>query len=209
METVIQPVDSFIREGVARKLTEQFRAPAIFVSAPDALKNLKLMLGNKQPEYPYIFLRQQSVAPNPDSYNAHRLVREGVPVQFSKNQFSMARILPVNFMVELTFITNKQSGDLDSVEGFTRRYLFMRRNGAMSFTVGYGMTSLPITYTLDESVTTSPRENPADAESIYTLVTNLTIHGYISEPSLGTRGRIQDIILSDKVPPGHFKPFVR
>jgi hypothetical protein len=210
----IQPVDGFVKDGFARKMTEQFRAPSMFVSSPDALKNLKVILGNKQPEYPYIFLRQQSVGLNTESYNGHRLVREGIPVQFSKNQFQLARVLPVKIAVEITFITNKQSGGLDSVDGFVRRYLFACRNGSIAFTVGYGLTSLPITYTLDETVNTSPRENPAEAESVYQVVTNATVHGYVSEPVLGTRGRIQDIILSDEVRPSlekhsQFKPFIR
>ena len=193
-------------------MTEQFRAPAIFVTSPDVLKNLKVLLGNKTPEYPYIFLRQQSVAASTDSYNSHHLSRVGVPVQYSKNQYQLARILPVNMSVELTFVTNKMDDGLDSVNGFTRRYLFSRRNGALAFTIGYGMTSLPITYVLDETVTTGQRESPVDAESIYSIVTNATIHGYVSEPSLGTRGRIQDIILSEQIPSAPnstFMPFVR
>lgn len=202
MQTVIQSVDSFVREGFAKKITEQFRAPAIFVSSPDKLRNLQLLLGNKQPEYPYIFLTVQSMSANNDSYMANRLVRQGVPVRVSTdgNQIELARVLPTNFEIELTFVTNQYSGELSSVEGMARRWLMNRRNGASLFTVNYGLTDLPISYTVSDTLTIPTRENPTDQESIYNVVGNVTLHGYVSEPSLAKRGRINQVIISDVIP---------
>ena len=199
----LQPIDNFIREGFASQIKKQFRCPTIFVSSPDKLRNLQTLLGNKQPEYPYIFLAVQSMAPNPDSYLNVGLLRQGLPVRINTDnqQVQMVRLVPTNFEVEVTYITNKYSGqELDSVEGYVRRWLFSRRNGALQFNVDYGMTRLSISYSLTDSVPIQPRDNPTDSESIYQVVTNATIHGYVSEPELGTRGIINQIQLTDVHP---------
>lgn len=208
----IQPVDNFIREGFSKQMTKQFRCPAIFTTGIDKLRVLKTMLGNKQPEYPYMFLSLQSVGPNTESYTTHRLSKQGIPVLVNtdNNQVQLARLIPVNFEVEVTFVTNKYSGELDSVEGFARRWLFARRIGSLNFNVDYGMTQLSISYSLGESVPFQPKENPAEQESVHIVVATATVHGYISEPELGFRGRINQILLTENPPVqdgGQFFPF--
>ncbi len=202
MQTQLQPVDSFIREGFTKKITEQFRAPAVIVSSPDKLRNLQLLMGNKPIVYPYIFLVATTLSANTDSFATNRLARQGVPVRVSTDnkQYELARILPANFEFELTFYTNQFSGGLNSVEGFARRWLFNRRNGALLFTVNYGLTNLPVSYTVTESLTIPTRENPTDQESVYPCVGNIVLHGYVSEPVLATRGRINQVLLTDSVP---------
>ena len=199
----LEPVDSFVRQGFASQLSKQFRCPAIYTTSPDKLRNLQTFLGNKQPEYPYIFLSIQSLGPNTDSYVTNRLARQGLQVTIStdNNQYQLVRLIPTNFEIEVTFITNKYSGhDLDCVEGFVRRWLFSRRNGSMLFNVDYGNTQLSISYTLSDSVPIAPRDTPTDQESVYQVVANATVHGFISEPELGTRGRINQIQLADAHP---------
>lgn len=205
MDTTLQPVDYFALAGLAQKITQQFRAPAIYTTSPDQTRQLQAVQG-KTPEYPYIFLNVQSWSAASDRYNANRLSRAGVPVSIntSGNQYEMARVVPANFEVEVTFVTNTQSGSdasLNSVSGFARRWLFARRNGSLNFTVNYGMTDFAITCTLSESVPTPPRESATDQPTEYRSQTNLTLHGYVSEPVLGKRGRVQEIILSEEVPP--------
>jgi len=202
MQTQLQPVEAFVREGFANKVKEQFRAPAIFVSSPDKLRNLQVLLGNRPPEYPYIFMVQQSKAANPDGYASNRLARQGVPVRLSTDghQYDMVRVIPTNFDIELTFITNKYDGGLDSVDGFSTRWLFNRRNGASLFTVNYGLANFPVSYTISDSITVPQRESPTDQESVYQVVGNILLHGWVSEPVLGTRGRVNQIVLSDTVP---------
>jgi hypothetical protein len=196
----IPPIDNFIREGFALQMKKQFRCPAIFVSSIDKLRTLQMHLGGETPSYPYIFMAIQSTSPNNDSFMSGRLARQGVPVSLNtdNNQFQMVRLLPANFEIEILYITNKYSSvDTDSVEGYVRRWLFARRNGSLGFTVDYGLTQLGITYNLVESVPLPPRENPADQESIYQITTTATVHGFISEPELGSRGRINQIVLTD------------
>lgn len=203
MQQQIKPVDDLIKEGFAQRIKKQFRAPAIFVSSPDKLKLLQQLQGNVPVEYPYIFLLVQAVNAAPERYNTNRLSRQGVRVQLNTegNQYSMARVIPINFDIEVTFVTNKYSGvDTNSVDGFARRWMFARRNGSLNFMVNYGMTNFPVTYTVAESLQIPVRENPADQESVYPVVGNISLQGYISEPVLGTRGRISQIVLSEAVP---------
>ena len=199
MQQTIQPIDDLIKQGFAQQMIRQFRAQTIYTTSPDKLKTLQQLLGNDPVKYPYIFLNVQSTAPNTDSYNAHRLSRHGIPVSLNtdNNQIQMARIVPVNFEIEVTFVTNEYSGDLTTVQGFVTRWLFARRNGALQFNVDYGLSQLSISYMLSDNISTPPRESPADGESVYQIVTTATVHGYVSEPELGTRGRINRIQLAE------------
>ena len=191
-QTEIDPVDKFVRAGFEQRMQSQFRAPAIWVQSPDALPTLKTMLGNRQPEYPYLFLYESGSSPNTESYPTNRLARHGIPVTMNQDgkQFQTVKVLPTNFEVEVTYITDKFQGNEDSVDFFKRRWWFTRRNGALNFGIDYGLSKLTVTSTLTDSLQIPKRENPAETESVYTVTTNVTIHGWLSEALLMTRGRI-------------------
>lgn len=211
-QTRIKPIDDFVRQGFAEKMQQQFRAQTIYTTSPDALAQLKAQLGNQQPQYPYIFLYIQSVSPNTDSYATHRLARFGVPVQINEDgkQTQNARVLPVNFEIEVTYVTNRYDGiNPEAVNSFVRRWLFTRRNGSLNFTVDYGLHKFQVSYTATDSLQIPKRENPAEQESVYQVVANITVHGYVSEPTLTSRGRITQVVLADApvVPGAQFFPF--
>lgn len=191
----IQPVDALIRGGFAQKMTEQFRSPTIWTTSPDKLAALKAMLKNEQPQYPYMFLVEQSISPNHDSYASHRLARYGVPVLYSddKREVYYARLIPQNFEIEVTFITDRFDGDLASVDGFARRWQFALRNGFLHYRLNYGLTAMDITVMLNDTLSIPSRDNPAESESIYQVVANATIKGYISEADLGVRQRVLEV----------------
>ena len=199
----ISPVDDYITEGFSKQLVEQFRCPAVFTTSIDQLRNLQTLQGNAPPSYPYIFLGPPTTSPNLESYAGNRLSRQGIPVTLNSdnNQFQMARIIPANFEIEVLFITNKMKDTtVNSARGFVRRWLFARRTGSLHFNVDYGLTKISISCVLSDSVSIAPRENPAEQESVYKITTSAVIHGYVSEPELGTRGRINQIYLSDAHP---------
>jgi hypothetical protein len=208
-------VDFFVKEGLVQKIKQQFQAKTMYITSNDKLRQLRVMHENVEVKYPYIFLNVQSWSAASDRYNSNGLTRQGIPVRLAtgNNQYQMVRVIPVNFEIELTFITNKYDGiGLDSVDGFARRWFFARRNGSLNFVVNYGMTDFPVTYSVNEALSIPPRESPTDQEPVYQVVGNLTMLGYISEPVLGTRGRIQQVVLSESVPtlnkPGEqFFPF--
>jgi hypothetical protein len=70
----------------------------------------------------------------------------------------------------------------------------------MNFNVDYGLTQLSISYQLVDNIPITPRENPADRESVYVITTTATIHGFISEPELTSVGKINQIQLADSHP---------
>lgn len=203
MQTRVQPIDEFIFQGVAQKMTQQFQGTAVYVTSPDKVRALQTVTG-KTPEYPFIFLNVQTWSAASDRYNSVKMSRTGLHVKTTTDggQFLTVRVLPVNFEVEVTFITNAYDGvEGKSAKEFARRWLLVRRNGALGFTVNYGMMNFPITMVLNESVSLPNRETPTDQEATYSPTSTLTVQGYISEPVLGRKGRIQDIILSEEVPP--------
>lgn len=208
----VQPVDDLVRAGFQQKMIEQFRCPATWTTSPDKLAVLKTMLGNEQPSYPYVFMTVQSMAPNTDWYSSHRLARYGVPVMMSDDQRQQfyARLFPQNFELEITFVTNKFSGDLEAVEGFARRWQMARRNGYLQYRINYGQTALDIAVVLNDTISVPTRENPAEQESVYQVVANATIKGYISEAVLGSRQRVLQVETTTKVAAGvgaQFFPF--
>jgi hypothetical protein len=211
----LTPVDDFVKEGFAKQVTEQFRCPAIYVTSSEKVRTLQTLL-ETTPSYPYIFLTQQTSSPNNEAYPNLKLAKQGVVATFNSDnkQAQLVRLLPTNFVIEITFITNKSSSnDLDSISGFIRRWAFARRLGYLNFTVNYGLTNLAINCMLEEAPAIPSRENPADQEAIYTLTTSATVHGYISEPVLSSRGIINQIYLADTHPTegqiqgSHFFPF--
>ena len=203
MDIELQPVDQFVREGFSSQLSKQFRSPAVFTSSPDKARNLQTVLGGNPVTYPYMFLYVTSIAVNPDAFPNMQLARQGLPVRINTDnqQAQLVRLIPTNFEVEVTYVTNKYSGtQLGSVEAYLRRWLFARRNGSLHFNIDYGMTRLSISSTLSDSVTIPQRENPTDAESVYQIVSTATVHGYVSEPMLATRGIVNQIQLTDVHP---------
>ena len=187
-------------------MQQAFQATSVYQTSPDRLRALQAAQNGKTPEYPFVFLNVQTWSAASGGYHSRRLSTEGLPVRLTTDngQVELVRVIPTNFEVEVSFVTNAYDTlgtKVVSVKDFARRWLFCRRNGALNFTVNYGMTNFPITCVLGENVTTAPRETPVDAEPVYTANTTLTVQGYVSEPVLGNRGRIKDIILSEEVPP--------
>ena len=206
MQTRLQPVDEFVFHGLSQKMQQSFQATSVYQTSPDKLKALQTVLNGKTPEYPFVFLNVQTWRAASDRYHSRRLATEGLPVRLTgdNGQVELARVVPTNFEVEVSFVTNaydSRDQRIMSVKDFARRWLFCRRNGALNFTVNYGMTNFPVTCVLGESTTMPSRETPVDAEPVYTATATLTVQGYTSEPVLAQRGRIRDIILSEEVPP--------
>jgi hypothetical protein len=141
---------------------------------------------------------------------SHKLARGGVPVSLNadNNQIQTTRLVPANFEIEVTYVTNKYSGEgTDSVEGYIRRWLFARRVGSMNFNVDYGLTQLSISYSITDSAPVPVRDNPADAESLYMFTSVITLHGFTSEPELSSVGRINQIQLAHPAGSGQFFAF--
>jgi hypothetical protein len=192
----IKPIESFVFDGILKRFTEVFQCRAAITTTNDKTRTLERFFSGNQVEYPYAFLTVQSVAHNKDSYQNTMLTRRGVRISTSENQIMAARILPTNFSMEVEFHTNKFSGiEPQTVMGYARRWLFAYKCGYLKFNIQYGQLETRIGVTLDESVSTPPLENRVENEAVYKITSNLVVHGYTSEPILGSQGRVSDIDL--------------
>ena len=193
---VLQPIDTFIKAAFEEKIRNTFLCKTVFTTGVDEVRSLQYQQGNKQPEYPYIFLTITSVASSMDRYNFNSPSRIGIPVTktIDGNRFLTARFLPVNFLVDVKYITNKYSSiDAGSIEWFIRRWNFSRRNGSLSFNVNYGQIVMSINYSLGEDISIPTREDQTQNEAVYKLTSSATIFGFVSEPETGISGRVNQI----------------
>lgn len=205
----IQPIESFILDGMLKRFATVFGCRALITTSNDKTRVLERLFDGKQIEYPYAFFTPQSMSDNKESYRNVSSIRRGVRVVTGQNQQFTARILPTNFAFEVEFHTNKYKGmEPETVMSYARRWLFAMRCGYLKFNVQYGSLQARIGVTMDDNVPTPPQENRTDSEAVYKIVTNLTVHGYTSEPILGSQGVIQEIDLSTLFGPNSNHVFV-
>jgi len=194
----IQPIENFVFEGLSKRMQQVFGCICIHTNANDKTKALARVFEGRPVVYPYMFIVLQSLSQNTDSYTTNRLARRGLVIQTSEGQSQTVRMLPANFEFEIEYVTNKfQSLEQGSVLAFTRRWLFARRCGYLKFNIKYGRLALWIASTLGDTVTVPTLENKVEAETAYKSTVNLTVHGYLSEPELGTQGVVQDVRLNE------------
>ncbi len=196
--SAIQPIEDFVFEGLARRMSQVFGCRCIHTNANDKTKAIARLFEGKQVTYPYMFIVLQSLSQNTDSYTTNRLARRGVSIHSSDSQSHTVRMLPTNFEFEIEYVTNKfKSLEQGSVLSFSRRWLFARRCGYLKFNIKYGRLALWISSTLGDTVAIPSLENKVETETAYKSTVNLTVHGYISEPELGTQGIVQDLRVNE------------
>lgn len=210
----IQPVETFVFDGLVQRFAQVFGCRAIIVTTTDKTQTLQKMFEGRPVEYPYAFLSLKTFAADSESYAGNMLARRGVPIAVTDNKLYSARILPTKFEFEVEFHTNKFNGiEVQTVTGFARRWLFARRCGYLKFNIKYGRVEMPCGTTLDESVAIPTLENKVETEAVYKVTTTMTIKGWSSEPVLGTQGVINNTVVdvavaADGSVPGYeFIPF--
>jgi hypothetical protein len=196
----IQPIDYFVLAGFQQRFQQTFGAvKCAYVNANDKVRILQRVFGEGNPiTYPYAYLVIKSQRANDQSYNAGYLSRRGLVINVSSEEtYQTVRILPVDFEIECTYVTNKfNSVEQGSVLAFVRRMLMARRNGFLKFTVDYGMKQFGVGVDLEESVAIPSRENVTENETSMEITVTATVHGYISEPVLGEKGKIDKFNVS-------------
>jgi len=205
----IQPIESFVLDGLLKRFATVFQCRAIITTTNDKTKTLQKFFDGKDVEYPYAFLTIQSLAHNKESYQSTSLTRRGVPIASGQDQAFTARMLPTNFNIEVEFHTNKYSGlEPQTVLGYVRRWLFAYKCGYLKFNIQYGQVPIRIGITMDDNVPTPPLENKVEQESVYKITSNLVVHGWTSEPILGSHGVISEIDLQEVFGPAQGFTFV-
>jgi hypothetical protein len=190
----VQPIDYYILSGFQQRFQQTFGAvKCAYVNSNDKVRILQRVFGQgNEITYPYAYLVIKSQRVNAQSYNAGYLSRRGITINVnSEDTYQTVRIMPVDYEIECTYVTNKFSSvEQGSVMSFTRRMLMARRNGYLKFSVDYGSKQFGIGVEIDESVSIPIRENITENETSMEITVMATVHGYISEPVLGEKGKI-------------------
>jgi len=205
--TVIEPIDSFVLAGFQQRFQQVFQCRCLYINQNDKTKVLERVFGQGQDiTYPYAWFTLNTISENTASYNAHPLGRRGITLNVnSESTIQTVRVMPTNFELEVNYVTNKfESVEQGSVTAFARRWLLARRFGYLKFSIDYANLQFSIGNTMSESVPIPHRENITEAETKYDVVVQATIHGYTSEPVLGTKGKVNKFNLNEgiKLPNG-------
>ncbi len=193
----IQSIDHLVFAGFQQRFQQVFGCKkCLIINSNDKTKILERVFGEgKTLEYPYAYFVIQSMGANAETYNTHAMARRGMVVNVdSEGTLQTVRMVPTNFVMEVTYVTNKfESVEQGSVLAFVRRWLLARRVGYLKFSVNYGRLQFGIGNTMDESVTIPQRENITENETSYNVTASITVHGYTSEPVLGRQGKVTQV----------------
>lgn len=190
----IQPIDYLVLAGFQKQFQQVFGcAKCAFINASDKTKVLERLFGRGKPlEYPYAYFEIKKVGDNNTAYNAHNMMRRGMVLNVdSADTVQTVRIIPTDFDIDITYVTNKfQSVDQGSVMAFARRWLLARRAGYLKTSIDYGRMQFGVGITMDSGVSTPSLSNITDSETSFPISVSATIHGYTSEPVLGQQGKV-------------------
>lgn len=192
----IIPIETQVLDGLLKRFTQVFQCKAIITTTQDRTRTLERLQEGKSLEYPFAFLTMQSMAMNREQRQTAYLARRGLPIAHNSGQALTSRMIPVNFVFEVEFRTTKFQGiEPTTVVGYAKRWLFAAKCGMLKFNVQHGQLPVRIGITMDDSVPTPPLENKVDTETSYKIVSTLTVHGWASEPNLGSQGVVEEIDL--------------
>jgi hypothetical protein len=145
----IQTIDHMVLAGFQQRFQQVFNCPCLFINANDKTRILQKVFGEGQPiTYPYAYFVVQSMGANNESYNAHVMARRGLVVNVAANDLlQTVRVVPTNFVIEVSYVTNKfESVEQGSVLAFVRRWLLARRVGYLKFSINYGRLQFGISH---------------------------------------------------------------
>lgn len=210
----IQPIDDFVFAGFQQRLQQQFDCETLYVTASDKTRVAQRLRDGKPLEYPYITVFPQSIDQDNESYSSNFMGKTGLVAIIDDNtkQAHKVRLIPTVFEFEVIYTTNAFKGsDKNNVLFFIRRWLLARRNGWLSFTINYGRLRASIQAVGASNVPFTQRENSTDTTTEYQVVTSATVHGYVSEPELGTVGIVNTVALleAEGLSGGQYFPFDR
>lgn len=194
MSVTIQPVEDMMWAGFQSRFQQVFNCPVIYTTATDKMKVLAAMLDNKPPVYPYAFVTIQSIGPNKESYASNSLARRGLVTTVGDGMAYRVRLMPAKFELEIEYMTNEfQSTASGSVLAFIRNWIFAARQGTLKFNINYGRLAISIGAILSDTPSIPLRENVVEQETLYKIVGNVTLSGWVSQPELGTVGVIKGL----------------
>ncbi len=199
MDIKLDPVESFVFDGLAQQCSRVFGCPAVSGGTADKVQMLERITSG-QVKYPYIFLNIQRLTYNAESYSTNRMSRTGLKclVNADSGMIYQVRLVPTNFEVEVQFICNSMDPRKPgSLIEFQKRWLLAYRAGHLKYQINYGDLTLRIGCTLAESVDVPQLENKTEQPAHYECNATLTVHGYVGDPHLKNVGVVKQVDIQD------------
>lgn len=196
----ILPIENFMFSGIQKRFSEVFGCVAIWNTAFDKGVALKKTNEGEQVKTPYAWLSPTNIATNTESYNRKSLARHGVTVLHENGITHKAKLVPTIFDIEVEYVTDKFMGVNNTVMAFIRRWHLTAVQGHMRFGFAYGRMQFNISgITLSDAVPITPRENPTEGTTLYTVNTSMQVKGYVSEPMLIQSSTVQELYINEQL----------
>lgn len=190
----IRPIEDYILKGFQERFTEVFGCMSILIAAEDKAVALEAAFEGQTPVVPYAFLKPTSFATNTNSYNRRALARHGLVILKHEGITHKVKLTPVVFDIEVEYITDRFQGYKNSAMSFSRRWMMTLSQNHLRFAFQYGNVQFNIAdITMQESVPITPRGNPVENVTQYSILTSVQIKGYVSEPMLMESSTIQEM----------------
>lgn len=179
MDNKLDPVEHFVRLGLAQRFQQVFGFPLHYSTSVDKKATLAKMLGNATPKYPMAFLTFNSMTIDETRYSAWYLASRGLMSQASHDNMLAyrLRLLPTVSAYGITFY----SQDSREVERFTKAWLFSVMDGGLKFTITYAVGDLDIHVDLDREIALPQRVGGLTEVDEYEATANLRVWGFHSK----------------------------
>lgn len=198
----LEPVDSFIFEGLQSRFLEVFNTPTVWSTSTDKVKALEKLFPDKNAKivYPYAFLGLTSWSRSDERGSNRAASIRGTRVAISTDEKSSTtlRFMPTDFNISVEWYSNSFKDLLE----FSRKWMFIRERGHLNFKIDFGQTSFDVKTVPETNITFPKREADPDNVQEYFLETSLIVHGYISENELMSTPVVDTINLTTALPEG-------
>ncbi len=186
----ILPVEDFVFKGLKQRMNEVFGVPVAFDNSTDEIQAMRKMQQDGV-KYPFMFLTVTSFARTVEGWRSTPFIRRGVDAFISTDNKMAYKVsmIPVDFICEVTYKDNEFS----RVKEYAKRWLMSIQSGFLKFSIEYGQLHLPIHIVLGDDVPTPKREANAENIQEYSVITQLTVKGWMSEEKLREQQAVTEI----------------
>lgn len=138
---------------------------------------------NKPLRFPYLFLKLTNVTFLDSSSGKSLLARNTAKfgsfgsLNSSQNMYNVHTIIPADFEVEATFITDSYQ----DLMRYIKRWSFTAVQKKLNFTANYDDIPTTVTVDMNDSLSIPQKENDVENADTYTVESSLVVHGWLSD----------------------------
>lgn len=207
----IEPIEKLIFAGLQQKLMETFEVRTGWLTSTDKMQVLQRMFGSTAQgttdiaiQYPYGFLTFTGLNETTDRINSHAIGFYGptVVVLDDGKRGYRAKMVPVEFAIKFTYITNSYNDILK----IAPLLMISRRFGWLKFNVAYGRATFGISVMPDGQVSVPQQENDLGSAKEYELEIPISMYGFVSLPTLIEQQIVKGLQVTASVDPATTQP---